>query len=84
MDDIIFLGCTCFSNNSKNYFKISYAVKMPDKAGSDYIGLECGMELTSQEIFDKLKRLKSMDHFKGIVIRQGKEKGYTLRLIRVA
>lgn len=82
MDDIIFLGCTTFSSNDKKMYKISYAVKINDRSGNDYLGYECGMHLTSEDFYRRLSKLKPMDHFKGIVIRGGKP-DYALRLIRL-
>lgn len=72
MDDFIFLGYNSFTGTDKKdgheytTYKIAFAVAPPD---TFFTGYEVAIANVSKDFFDKLSKLKPLDHFKGIVVR---------------
>lgn len=79
-DDFIYLGCNKYSGTDKKdgheytMYRIAFAVIPPD---TYYTGYECAATSVTEDIYNKLSKLKPLDHFKGIVVRDPR-KGLTI------
>lgn len=75
-DEFIFLGCNSYTGKDKvdghefTTYRIALACTPPD---TFYKGYEVASPSVSKEIFDKLSKLKPLDKFQGIVVRDPKK-----------
>lgn len=75
-DEFIYLGCNAYTGTDKNdgheytTYRISFAVIPPD---TFYEGYEVNNPSVKKEVYDKLSKLKPLDKFKGIVVRDPKK-----------